>query len=248
MSEKIHPPTPRRRKQAKEQGRAPRSSDVVSAGLLLATAGLLSCFGPQLATTLMAGISDPLHQPAMLSIDRWQAFQMIARAFASIGSMVLPMLIAMMMCGIGLNLLQTGWMMTPSKLAPSLDRLSPLKRLQTIMSIRSMGRFVVTILKLVAVTAVSITVIRTSLPDLIQVTQLPLAAIGTEIFQMLINCCVWIGATLLALACADYSLAWWQHERDLMMTEQELREEMQDAEGGKQAIKTARTQAIQSVA
>lgn len=248
MSEKVHPPTPRRRKQAKEQGRAPRSAEIVSAGLLLATAGLLNCFGPNLAQTLMASLSDPLHQPAQLSIDRWQSYRMIASSLAAVVSMVLPMLIAMMMCSVGLNLLQTGFMMSPTKLIPSLDRISPGKRLKSITSARSIGRFAVTLLKLIAMIAVSITVLRTSFPNLIHVTQQPLAAIGTEVFQVLIRCCLMIGATLLAFACVDYSLAWWQHERDLMMTEQELREEMRDAEGAKQAVKTARSQAVQSVA
>ena len=248
MSDKIHPPTPRRRKQAKEQGRAPRSGDVVSAGLLLATTGLLSWFGPNLADALMVLIGDALQQQAMLSIDRSQSYRMILKAFFTIGYMVLPMLIAMMMCGLGFNLVQTGWMMTPSKLVPSLDRISPGKRLKSIGSARSIGRFGITMLKLIAVIAVSMTVMRTSLPRLIRVTELPLAGIAAEIFQTLIDCCVWVGVTLLAFACVDYALAWWQHERDLMMTEQELREEMRDAGGARQPVKPARSQAVQGVA
>jgi flagellar biosynthesis protein FlhB len=248
MSDKIHPPTPRRRKQAKEQGRAPRSGEIVMAGLLLATAGLLDWYGPSLVRTLMALLSDPLDQPALLSFDRGQSYRMIAGAFASVASLVLPMLIVMMMCSVGLNVLQTGLIISPAKLMPSLDRISPGKRLKSITSLRSIGQFGVTVLKLVAIIAVSITVLRTSLPNLIHVTEQPLATIGSEVFRVLIRCCVFVGATLLAFACVDYSLAWWQHERELMMTEQELREEIRDAEGAKQAVKTARSQAVQGVA
>ena len=248
MSDKIHPPTPRRRKQAKEQGRAPRSKEIVSAGLLLATAGLLDYCGPNLAMTLMASLSDPLHQPALLTIDRWEMFRLLARSLGSVGSMVLPVLVVIMMCSIGLNALQTGFMMSPTKLIPSADRISPGKRLKSITSVQSIGRFAVTLLKLIAIITVSVTVMRTSLPDLVHATHQPLATIGIEVFRVLIRCCVFVGATLLVFACVDYSLCWWQHERDLMMTEQELRDEIRDAEGAKQLVKTARSQAVQSVA
>ncbi len=246
MSDKIHPPTPRRRKQAKEQGRAPRSGDVVSAGSLLATTGLLAWIGPGLVHSLTASLAETLGQPGELSLSQWESQRMILKAFAAVGSLLLPLLVAMMICGIGLNLLQTGLLMTPSKLAPSLDRISPAARLKSITSARSLGRFAITLLKLIAVSAVAIGVVRSSLPTLIGVTQMPMAAIAATIFNTLIECCFWMGATLLALACVDYSLARWQHERDLMMTEQELREEMRDAQRSAPPA-TARTQAVQGV-
>lgn len=246
MSEKIHPPTPRRRKQAKEQGRAPRSGDVVSAGLLLATTGMLSWFGPDLAEGMMGTMSDAFNSPPPLSLDRADSMRMILRLFATIGYLISPLLIAMMLCGVGLNVLQTGWMLTPAKLAPSLDHVSPTRRIQSITSARALGRFLITLLKLIAVIAVAISIARTSLPTLMTVSELPIKGIATTIFGMLIECCFWMGLTLTAFACVDYSLARWQHERDLMMTEQELREEMRDAQRASVPA-PARSQAVQGV-
>lgn len=247
MSDKIHPPTPRRRQRAKEQGRAPRSSDVVSAGLLLATTAMLSWYGPSLGEGLMTSLSDALEQPLPLSIDRSELIRRIGTSIVSVGFMVLPMLIAMMLCGVGLNVMQTGLMMTPSKLAPSLNSISPGARFRSILSARAIGRFGITVLKLVAVVAVAISVVRTNIPTLIGISHLPMAAIATTIFDILVSGCLWMGTTLLAFASVDYALARWQHERELMMTEQELREEMRDAERAKPPA-SARSQAIQGVA
>lgn len=230
MSDKIHPPTPRRRQKAREQGRAPRSSDVISAGLLLGTTAVLSFLGPGLAEGLMASMSETFSEPAELSIDRVGAFKMIVRSLAAIGYLVLPLLLAMMALGISLNLLQTGWMPTPSKLLPAVERISPANRIKTILSVRSLGRFAITLLKLVTVVAVSIFLIQEKMPDLIGVTTLPMPAIAAKIFDTLLSGCFWIGMTLLTFACVDYSLARWQFERELMMTEQELRDELRDME------------------
>lgn len=246
MSDKIHPPTPKRRQQAKEQGRAPHSTDVVSSGMLLVTTGLLSWFGPDLAESLTASLGNALEQPMALSLDRTQSYRMILKMFVAVGSMTLPMLIAMMMCGVGLNLFQTGWRMTPAKLAPSLQRISPSGRLRSIVSGRSLGRLAITVLKLIAVIAISISVVRTNLPVLFGASALPMAAIASTIFRSLIGCCLSIGVTLFAFAGVDYALARWQHERDLMMTEQELRDEMRDAQRARPES-ASRSQAVQGV-
>lgn len=248
MSEKIHPPTPRRRQMAKEQGRAPRSSDLVSSGLLLATTGLLVGFGDSIATGLVQSLTETLSAPTKLTLDRTEAFWMIAKAVLGIGMLVLPMLITMLMCGIALNLLQTGWILTPEKVAPDLARLSPAKRAAEIFSLRSWGRLGINIMKVIAVVTVSIAVLRTGLPQLMTIVNLSPGGIATTIFELLTRCCTWVGGTLLSFSLIDYALAWWQHERDLMMTDQELREEMRDAQrassGTSPANSSARTQAI----
>ena len=119
--------------------------------------------------------------------------------------------------------------------------------MKSITSARSLGRFVITLLKLIAVSAVAVGVVRSS-PEGIATSWIKtMAAIAATIFNTLIECCFWMGATLLALACVDYSLARWQHERDLMMTEQELRDEMRDAQRAAVPA-SARSQPVQGVA
>ena len=48
-----------------------------------------------------------------------------------------------------------------------------------------------------------------------------------------------VGLGLLAIAALDYSYQWWRTHRDLMMTKEELKEEMKSAEGNPQ-VKAAR--------
>jgi flagellar biosynthetic protein FlhB len=48
-----------------------------------------------------------------------------------------------------------------------------------------------------------------------------------------------VSLALLVIATADYGYQWWRTQRDLMMTKQELKEEMKNTEGN-QMIKSAR--------
>lgn len=247
MSDKIHPPTPRKRQQAKEQGRGPRSAEVVSSALLLSATGVLSWIGPSLVDHLLEGITNALRQPTVSWSDSWQPYRAIVRAILGAGLTLMPLAIVILGCGTGVHVLQNGFRIHAQKLVPSVERLSPLVRLQTMFRIRSLGGFAITLMKLLTLSTVFLFFMRETLPALLRLPGTPLESIGPTIFQAFLDCCWWTGATMLAFACVDYALSWWQFERDLMMTEQELREEIRDMQRAQVPATTARSQAVQGV-
>jgi flagellar biosynthesis protein FlhB len=137
--------------------------------------------------------------------------------------------------------------MVPNRLVPTADRLSPAKRLGESISIKSLGRFTIMVLKMLAILSVALIIFRNSLPEILRLVELQPAEIASRLFELSCRICLWTGSTLLVFSGLDYALAWWQHERDLMMTEQELRDELRDAEGAKQPVKTARSEAVRGV-
>ncbi|KAA5544415.1 EscU/YscU/HrcU family type III secretion system export apparatus switch protein [Roseiconus nitratireducens] len=251
MSEKIHPPTPRRRQQAKEQGRVPRSGEMVAAGSLLATTGLLAWCGPALASEMMELIGQSMQQPR-ITLDTGDspidgAFRLIVRSVFALGLLVAPMCLAMMMCAVAFNLLQTGWAVTPRRLQPSLERLSPGRKAGELLSARTLAGFGILLLRLAALIATSVYLIRDCLPEIATLAQRPLPESAASVFHMMVRCCGWVGTTLLIFAVLDYALAWWHHERDLMMSEQELREELRNSEATRHPSPQARTRPVQPV-
>lgn len=246
MSEKIHPPTPRRRQEAKEQGRGPRSREMVSAATLLMMTFVLGRLGPDLGASLMGSLSNAMTAKPRLSTDIAESTGRIASTVLGIGYMTLPLLLSLVTCAVLIQSLQSGLRIHVAKLSPSAARIAPSKRLSEIVSADSLGRLVVMIIKLIAVSLVGFYLARSRLGDLMTLPGRSLAGIATQLFEILVGSCLWIGMTLLAVSLLDYALAWWNHERDLMMTEQELREEMRDAQRASNAG-PARTKAVQGV-
>ena len=244
MSDRIHPPTPRKRKQARDQGRFAKSKTLVTAGVLLGFTALLSWWGESLARALMCSIEHGLGEP-ILTLDRGQAIRSIACVVFAAATLLLPMLVALMLLATGMNLLQTGLVWTPSRLRPSMERVSPVARLTDIFSPRSLGRFLTTALKLVAIAATAAALFRTCLPEIARLGEMPLEGLAAALFGLVLRCCGWMGMTVFAIAVLDYAIAWWQHEQSLRMTEQELREEMRDLEGG--SVRYARSQTVSQV-
>ena len=108
MSEKIHPPTPRRRKQAREQGRAPRSDDLVSAGGVLTATGLLAWRGPSLSQGLLLTFESRLSRP-IVTLSLWESFHTICSLLFALGALLLPLLAGILVSAIAFNLVQTGF-------------------------------------------------------------------------------------------------------------------------------------------
>ena len=247
MSDKIHPPTPRKRQRAKEQGRGPRSGEVVSAGLLLAATALLAWTGPTVVENLMTRMTRSLQQPVIRLTDPWQPYREIADRVVGVGWVLLPLLIMIPMCATTLSVLQSGLRVNASRLVPSPGRLSPATRLRSMFQPRSLGGFAILLLKLATLCAVFVFFVHETLPQILRLPGIPLPEIGPIIFDTLIDCCLWTGATLLAFASVDYAWSWWQFERELMMTEQELREEMRDQQRTQLPASASRSQPVQAV-
>ena len=58
--------------------------------------------------------------------------------------------------------------------------------------------------------------------------------IAVTLFDALMGTCVWIGGALFVLALLEYAFQKWKHEKDLMMTDQEVRDELKETEGDPQ--------------
>ncbi|MCC9599772.1 EscU/YscU/HrcU family type III secretion system export apparatus switch protein [Stieleria sp. JC731] len=230
MSGKIHPPTPKKRQEAREQGRGPRSNELVSAATLLSATGLMSLIAPQLVRFLATTLEDTFNRPPELSIESGLVYSRIARLVLASGVVLLPLLIGLLLIGIASGLMQSKGKPAFAKLVPSFGRLSPAKRAASMLGMQAMLRTVVSTLKLIAILCVVVIFLRNSTPVIAGLGQLPIAIAGAKVFELLIGCAAWLGTTVMLFAIVDYAISWWQFERDLMMTDQELREEIRNSQ------------------
>lgn len=229
--EKSELPTPRRREKAREEGQVARSTDLTIAGVSLASMGGLAAFGPGLFTALGNYLRASLAASPWQTIDH-EVLQAHWTALAPLlAAIVLPLLLAIMLSSLALNLMQIGFLWVPNLLMPDFSRISPLKGLQRIFSSQSVARLAGGLLKLVLVGAVVASYI-TSRTSQWQATQeLPLLSALIMGGWSLIELGFWATGTLALIAILDYGYQFWQHEQQLMMTKQEIRDEMKEMEG-----------------
>ncbi|QDT08977.1 EscU/YscU/HrcU family type III secretion system export apparatus switch protein [Planctomycetes bacterium K23_9] len=230
-SEKKHAPTERRRQQAREEGRVARSGDLSSAVLLLAALASLWLLGGHAAEHLAGAITDGLSEVTVTDFSADDANYTLLRGGGRLAIAVVPMLIAMMVIGVLVNISQTGFLLLPNKLAPSMQNISPATGIKRIWSVAGFARFGFGMLKVLIVAGVAYAAVLHYGDQILNLPGLQIPQIARTLFDCLLGICVWIGGSLFVLAVIDYGFQRWKHERELMMTDEELREELRETEG-----------------
>jgi flagellar biosynthetic protein FlhB len=229
--ERTEQPTGKRREEARREGQVAKSIDLTLAvGLLgsLAFHGMVagSILNDSLAM-LQRGLSA--RPSGDFTID--QAMSLGAETLLAVSRLAWPFLAVPAVLTVAMQLLQTRFVLSPKALQPQWSRISPRQGFSRLFSWRGVTEALKAVFKLAGVGGVAYVTLRADWPML-----LTLGAGGAEITLATIGRVVWdlwlaVGLSYLVLAALDYAYQWWEHERSLRMTKQELREEVKHTEG-----------------
>ena len=232
--EKKHPATERRRRKARDEGQVARSQDLTSAALLLAALGTLWWYGGPAMEALAGAMIDALSTPRFGPIGTADATHRLLLTAGRLAAATVPILLTMMIAGILINVTQTGLILSPAKLVPKLSHISPLSGAKRIASVRGMMRLAFGLFKVLVIAVVAYAALRHYQDRIVGLAAVAVPEIARTLFECLFGTCLWIGVALLVLALLEFAFQRWKHEQDLMMTDQELRDEMKETEGDPQ--------------
>ena len=93
------------------------------------------------------------------------------------------------------------------------------------------------------VAVVASTVLYLRREEILLAGAMPIRELGPFMIDIVLTTALWVGLALFTLALFDFAYQKWKHEQDLMMTNQEVRDEMKNMQGDPQII--ARRRAVQ---
>lgn len=239
-ADKSHEATPHRRQQAREEGQVPRSQDLGSAVMLLAGIGILLLLGRRLVD-LLGGLAQAQLREAQFQIDVDQLTALARGLARELAYAVLPVLGLVLLAAVAINLAQVGLLFVPQRLAPDITRLDPIKGLGRIFSLSGLMRVLLGLFKIAVVGAVAIVSVWSEWEQIVGLALLEPVQIAQYLIKSMIGLGLKCGLALLLLALIDYLYQRWQHEQDLRMTTQEVREEMRNLQGDPQVAARRRT-------
>lgn len=223
--------TPRRREEAREKGQVAKSHDLCAALTLLGSLIILQVSGRGMLETLAlltrksldALGSGGLTEESVLTYFRMASFFLFAASA--------PLLGGVLAIGVAANLVQTGFIWTGEPLRPDISRLDPFRGLSGLLSKKGVVRLMASLFKVVVIGAVAYVTIKNDMP--MTAAALDMTPAGIVLFgsSLVLKLGYRVAIALLVLAILDYGFQRWQYERDLMMTKQELKEELKRMEG-----------------
>lgn len=239
--EKSHEATAHRRQEAIEQGNVVRSQELVSAVLLVVAVSLLIYFGSEITKSLTRIMKATLGGEIQMTIDRDTLVAGWFVLLAEIAWQLLPVMGALMLAGIAINLAQVGFLWLPQKVALDISHIDPLKGFGRLFSTQNVVRLVMGLLKVVVVTAVAVWCLWGKQAELMSIIALDVPQIGHFVGETILWTALKIGVAILLLAVVDYGYQKLKYEKDLMMTTEEMKEEMKNLQGDPHVIARRRT-------
>ena len=246
-SEKIHDPTPKRIRKAREEGNVFRSKEMVTVGMLIVGVSMLAVgipYGFQalqvVATTMFKGASStPINVLSVPFIFMRIGIQMLMVA--------LPFSMAMLGAAIGLNVMQSGWNVTLKPLMPKGNRISPLQGFKRIFSSKGLFEVGKAIVKISIVGPIAFLTISGKLPQILMLHKLPIESILATAGGWILFLVAQIIFVLMLLSGLDFAFEKWKYKKDLMMTTKEVKDEAKESEGDPQ-VKVRRRQIAREMA
>jgi flagellar biosynthesis protein FlhB len=236
--EKTEQPTPKRLEEALKRGQIANSAEVQTAFVLLGALGALTFAGSEMWRQLVGATVATLgHLDTPLSAGSLQGYA-VAGTFIFI-KCAGPVVIATMLAGVLAGAIQSRFNTASEALSPKWERLNPVEGLKRVFSFRSAVPTLVSIVKLGVVIGLTYTQILKVLNDPIFTSAVSAGRVAEFLAQSSLQIFLRICLAMLVIAAADYGYQWWRTQHDLMMTKQELKDEMKNTEGN-QKIKSAR--------
>jgi flagellar biosynthetic protein FlhB len=227
-SSKTEQATPRRKQKAREKGQVARSRELVTA-LATMCAGLLlaheAASFPAVWRSLLARSLTIPEQGA----NEW--FVHPAQTASALLLRVAILIGCTWAIAVASAIAQGGFVFAPSALAPNPSRLSPVARIEQLLSIQSFARLLKSLLPVALILYLATDILLRSRASMLWFAgrngNALTRAILAPVFEML-----WKGAlVLLVWSGIDYLVERRKLEGDLRMTRQELRDEYKETEG-----------------
>ncbi|OUM97977.1 MAG: flagellar biosynthesis protein FlhB [Firmicutes bacterium ZCTH02-B6] len=232
--EKTEAPTPRRREQARQRGQVARTGELGTALVLLAGFGVAALLAGTASRSLLALTRHYLEQSAAWQPDAGAIQALFVSLVMQAGLIVGPLMLAAALVGALSQVVQVGFVVSGEPLKPRLDRLNPVQGLQRIFSRRALVDLVRSLAKVAVVGWIAYREVRTALVMLPDLLGAPFGEAAALVGQVVLRTGLWIGGALLVIAAADYLFQRSEHERQLRMSRQELKEELKQTEGDPQ--------------
>ena len=229
--EKTEEPTGKRLSDARSKGQVARSKELNTLMVLLA-AGLMMLFaGPAMVQSFLTAIE------AAFVIERAQIFDTRAMLFA-LGQTFLqamlslaPLFFAIVVAATLSPLALSGWNFSSQALAIKWSKLNPVTGLKRLFGWQGLVEMLKALAKFLLLSSIAMLLLWFNRHAFISIGNQPLEVAMTELGWLILLIFLVVSAAMILIVVIDVPFQLWNHNRQLRMTKQEVRDERKQTDG-----------------
>ena len=230
-AEKTEEPTSRRLDKARSDGQLPRSIELPVAAMSLGAVGFFSLMGGWLFNGMSQLFVSQLEFDRKITDKAELLPGLFAQAIVDAFLLILPIMLLMYFIAIVSTVLSGGMVFSMGMLAPKFSKLNPLTGLQRIFGTKALIELCKAIVKFVVVGGILLLQVSNHMDELLSLANMDLNQAMAVAGKIIVDACFWLAMGLVLIALADVPIQQYQVHKKLMMSRQEVRDEMKDSEG-----------------
>lgn len=233
QGEKTEQATSKKQRDARQKGQVPQSREANGAVALLVLIVFLNFYGPFFLERFFSHYMNIMEK----CTAPWDVFEprsftaLIAQIMWDMFLLIGPILMVVMVTGLILNYMQVGFLFTAEPLKFKLDRMNPINGFKRMFSLRS----IVELVKSSGKAAVMIYITFSYLSDkqalMINLFDMDPWIMGAAMWKTIYEIILRNAVFLIIVALFDYIYARYEHNKQLKMSKQEIKEEYKQTEG-----------------
>ena len=229
--ERTEQATPKRLREAREKGQVPRSKELNSMALLMASAGGFLLMGESILMSMQDIMKAGLAIEQARSMDKVSVIELFGNTLLQSLLVVAPMFLLLtavvVMTPIGLG----GFSFSTKAISFKWEKLDPVRGIGRIFALRGLMELLKVLAKFALVAAISIVILWSLVDEIL--------GLGSESLEPALahvaSLCGWSflanSSVLIIIAAIDVPFQLWQHTKQLRMTKQEVKDESKETDG-----------------
>ncbi|TCO79931.1 flagellar biosynthesis protein FlhB [Marinisporobacter balticus] len=234
--EKTEKATPKKRKQSRDEGQVLQSKEINSAFILLVTFLVLSVMGNYIYQNFMDFTKNLFLEMKdsdnLFTIN--ETHKLLIQTIILIAKIVVPIVGSAFIVGLICSYMQVGFLFTTKPLKPKLSKLNPINGMKKFFSMKPLVELFKSLIKISAVGYITFSYVLKQSKNIFNIMDMDILQIIGYLGKTTVNIAFRAAAMLIVLAAADYSYQKWEHEKELKMSKQEIKEEYKQMEGDPQ--------------
>jgi len=239
--ERTEPASSRRLEEARAKGNVPRSRELNTFAVLMATAVVLIMMGPKFAQGLAGLLRHSLTFNRATLSDPGLLWSSLVQTTLDALLLFFPMVLVLLVTVLAAPAIIGGWLLSADALQPDFARLNPLKGIGRIFSTTSLVELVKAIAKTLLVGGVAFWVLWHHKDEVFSLAAESLDSSINHMGVLLVWTFLSITGGLALIVGIDVPFQLWDYAKKLRMTKEEVRQESKESEGNPQIKARIRT-------
>lgn len=231
--DKTEKATPKKRRDERKKGNIFLSKDAIAVVSLFGTFAALYITGPMIVDE----IGDFLYLCMEYAANgpsgsvSMHLSKLVVSGIVAFGKSVAALMAMAILTALAGTFFQTKLLFAPDSIKPKFSRLNPLQGIKKLFSLKSIIEALKGIIKITILIYIIYRYLEKVLPVMINFLYVDVATASGQIFRDSFAMVMQITVAFTVLAGFDFFYQWWDYERQLRMSKQEIKEEYKQTEG-----------------